>query len=51
MVNEEATGKVTNEGTEAGAEPTEALQIRRERGDLDAVPGDAGVDGDVSDGE
>lgn len=49
MMNKETTGGIPNQSSGGGAEPTKALQIRRQSTDLDAVPRDARVDRDVGD--
>ncbi|PON68662.1 hypothetical protein TorRG33x02_261420, partial [Trema orientale] len=47
---EEPTGGVPDQRPGGGAKPTQALQIRGQSTNLDAIPGDAGVDRHVRDG-
>lgn len=48
-MHEEPAGEVSDERAGAGAEPTEALQVRRELPHLDAVPRNARVNRNISD--
>lgn len=50
-MHEEPAGEVSDERAGAGAEPTEALQVRRELPHLDAVPRNARVNRHIRDRE
>ena len=50
-MHEEPAREVSDEGAGAGAEPAEALQVRRQLPDLDAVPRNTRINCDIRDRE